>query len=493
MAFVGNRRALLTQSFGDLTPRFYDMFDGPSADYRVPANIRTGLSSSTMTGGGFAVEQEYPVTGSLGATTLTCSNATLVGGMGSNPFSAAILLPSGVAFEALVMSNNGSNTLTLGYALPYAVPSGSILTSLYDDTAGQHRTKVGTRAWIQKILGRDARYTRRMNGQTGINRQTEPNPVGAPDWVKNATLAAYAGGTTNGINGFSDTDAAQNIVQTGSPARAARPASHACGTYFGMPTVGCGAETSGSLPSGGGYMELYPQIEPGTTQDAGSAGLVEIWVTNAAAVERKVASVAFGRFLQKVTADFEAGDVSYRISVTRTDNGLAWRLRLLEFRVFASGLRGLPIRPNARVLLLSDSWGAYYNGLAATELQTQLPGCQVFNRSLGGMTTRWARDWLTTYVAETAATDVIVTQCVNDLNTQTGNYTKPDGTTAPLSMGDTLTERTANWIAAIGEIAALARTARVRLHFVMPSGTASQSQAQNLANAASSLYASNLG
>jgi hypothetical protein len=60
-------------------------------------------------------------------------------------------------------------------------------------------------------------------------------------------------------------------------------------------------------------------------------------------------------------------------------------------------------------------------------------------------------------------------------------------------MGTTLAERTAIWIATIGEIATLARTARVRLHVVMPSGTASGTQAQSLANAASLLYASNLG
>lgn len=469
-------------------PYLYDMFDGPGADYRVPANIRAGLSSSTYASGGYLVEQQYPVTGSQGAMILTCSNSALVAGMGSAPWSGAILLADGVtAIEVLIMSSDGTSTLNLAYPLPVAVPEGSILTSLYDVALGQHRTKVGTLAWTQKAFGRNARYTRRLNSPTGINRQTNPNPIGAPKWIKNAVLAAWVG-TVNGVNGFAATDEPRNIINGGTPLRPVRPASHACGTYAGMPSVGCGLVTSGALPAGGGFVELYPEIVPGTAEDIGSAGEVSIWFTDKAGVERLAATTPFGRVISKTQAVFAADDVSYRIEAKRVDNGLAWWLRLLELRIFASARSGPVIPAGAKVTLMCDSWGAWYDGLAATELQRLLPGRTIVNHSLGGMTMAWVLAWLDHYITLDGATDIVINQAINDLNPQAGTFLKPDGTSAPLSMGATTEERTANWIAAIGQAAAICQARGVRLHLIMPSGTASNSQAQGLVNAASSLY-----
>lgn len=482
--------SILEETVGVSYDYFYDMFDGPGAEYRTPSNLRTGLSSSTYTTGGFLVEQQYPVTGTSGSLTLTCSNSGLVAGMGSAPWAGAILLADGVtAIEVLILSNDGTSILNLAYPLPKEVLNGSILTSLYDAAFGQHRTRIGTIAWIQKFLNRESFVTKRIgNIVGGINRQTDPNPIGPPKWSKNSVLNAWAGGTVNGISGFSDTDNALNIVSGGTITRPIRPASHACGSYGGMPSVGCGLITNGSLPKGTGFIELYPSIIPGTIEDVNSQGEVNVWFTDNNGVERLAFSKTFNRVLTKIQSTFLDNDVSYRIEVKRIDNGLAWSLRVLEFRIFSSKRIGSNIPSGAKIVFMGDSWGAWYDGVAATELKRLIPVSRVSNRSVPGMTMNWVLAWLEYYISSEGATDIIINQSINDLNSQVSSFLKPDGSSAPLSMGSTATEREENWINAIKQAVKICKDRNVRLHVIMPSGTASQSQAQNLANAASNLY-----
>ena len=471
-----------------LSPLLVERFSTGGSDYRVPANVRTGLPATTMTGGGYLYAHIYPVTGTQGDSHLTCSDAGLAAGLGGAPWSGTLKLPDGAILDILIKGDDGAGRIDLWRPLPLDVPAGSELVSTYENANGQHRTQYGNRAEAQKLAAEEIRYAQRVDVHAGVNYLTAPN--GAQTiFAKNASLASVSF-NTNGISSAGPLNlSARNIVDATHPP--ARPgginALLGRGIRVGLRDAGHGLTGTGDLPDAAGFVELYPEIKPGTVATDASLGRVRVYVSSPAG-ERLVAETMFDRLLTRVRADFEAADTSYRIEVEKVDSDVAWDLGIAEFRVFSAPASGAIFPTGSKIVCLMDSWGAFHNGAFADELATRLPGRTVVNHSLGGMTIKWALAWFDEYVVQEGASHCIVNFCINDANAQAGSFLKPDGSSEPLSMGATSDERRTNWLLALSELSSLAFAAGVRLVILMPPGTASQSQAQNLQAWSAGIY-----
>src|SRR5699024_10311436 len=77
--------------------------------------------------------------------------------------------------------------------------------------------------------------------------------------------------------------------------------------------------------------------------------------------------------------------------------------------------------PHSRLVYLGDSWGEYHNRAVSRELSRLLTGdsgttVEVFNDSVGGMTSKWGMAWFEEYVIKNRPTHVIIEFFTNDLN-----------------------------------------------------------------------------
>ena len=94
--------------------------------------------------------------------------------------------------------------------------------------------------------------------------------------------------------------------------------------------------------------------------------------------------------------------------------------------------------PHSRAVYLGDSWGEYHNRAVSRELSRLLTRdsgttVDVFNDSVGGMTSKWGMAWFEEYVIKNRPTHVIIEFFTNDLNSIANslpyNYLAPDGQT----------------------------------------------------------------
>ncbi|AYW44454.1 BppU family phage baseplate upper protein [Tetragenococcus koreensis] len=96
------------------------------------------------------------------------------------------------------------------------------------------------------------------------------------------------------------------------------------------------------------------------------------------------------------------------------------------------------IPPHSRVVYLGDSWGEFQNRAISREMSRLLTKdsgttVEVFNDSVGGMTSKWGIAWFEEYVIKNKPTHVIIEFFTNDLNSVGNshpyNYVAPDGQT----------------------------------------------------------------
>ena len=96
------------------------------------------------------------------------------------------------------------------------------------------------------------------------------------------------------------------------------------------------------------------------------------------------------------------------------------------------------IPPHSRLVYLGDSWGEFHNRAVSRELSRLLTRdsgttVEVFNDSVGGMTSKWGMAWFEEYVIKNRPTHVIIEFFTNDLNSISNSlpydYVAPDGQT----------------------------------------------------------------
>lgn len=454
----------------NLTPIYIETRDTGLAS-KSPDNLRTGQPSTVDTGGGYTNELSIAVTGTKGSTVLTATaaDASKVAALGTNRFAAVLNRDDGNDdFFATVMSNNGTNQITL--RRPLAANFSGTISAKYDAVLGQHLTRAGTRAYVQHAL--------KVNGATGgrggilAGTWDALPPTYNQAWQPNAALVAY--GKLN---------SPAPIVRTEQTLQTVHNILSPVDFIELFPYVASGGVMTGTHKSGhGSTATIYTGRKPSTvefytsalrTGESGVGYNLRVIVTGDGVT---LYDSTHDAFMTRVVVPATGFD---KITVNVTNNNTTdtpYNIYLTNLMVREAGTSGKIGR--GKVVVLGDSWGAFYDGALGKALARKT-GSTVVTNSLGGTTTDWALDWFDQYVIAENPDEVWIHFFTNDANQTQLTYTAPDGSTKPLwPAGLTLDQAMARWRQNIQTLIFRAQQAGIRPVIFMPGGTASESQSQ---------------
>ncbi|MBF4578972.1 hypothetical protein [Frigoribacterium sp. VKM Ac-2530] len=452
----------------DLAPVYIEARDTGLA-VKSPDNLRTGLPTTTATGGGYASEMSIAVTGTKGSKTLTSSEPSKVAGLGTNRFAAVLNRASGTDdFFVTVMGNDGASAITLRRAL--AADFTGTLSAKYDAVSGQHLTQAATRAYAQHAL--------RANGATsargGILSGTwdaQP-PTYNQAWQPNAALVAF--GKVNSAAPIVRTEqgvqATHNVI---SPVDFVElhPCVAASGVMTGTHKAGHGSEATiytGRKPAA---LEFYTAAY--RASESGIAYTIKVTVTGDGVT---LYDQTHDAFMTRVNVPVTGFD-KIVVSVTNANStDTIYNLFMSNLLVREAGTSGKVGR--GKVVLLGDSWGAFYDGALGKAVAAKT-GSTVVTRALGGTTTDWALDWFDTYVLAEKPDECWIHFFTNDANQTQLTYTAPDGSTKPLwPAGLSLDQAMLRWRQNLLTLIYRCQQAGIRPVIFVPGGTASEAQTQ---------------
>lgn len=437
----------------------------------APENVRSGLPTTLMPGGGYAEEMEITVTGVKGSNVLTTAETSKVSGLGSSGFDASITSDGGVSSFVICLGHNGSTEIYLRD--PLAADFSGVFCSRIDNALGQHLTQSATKA-LAGLAARADGVTSARGGIIDGVWTDRPGTYYSGVWSKNAALTAY--GVSNSAapivqsNIFGITTSANvwgNLDQM-----PVRPISlSGRGIIVGTHLAGHGVDGVVNLQGKGAVVEFWTGAYRGPSVDLTST-------------EISVVLKADGVVLSDTTTDhilrrhqfFVSGADQVTIELTNLDGGI-YNIEVGQLTAREAGYGGKLIPSTAKVACFGDSWFAFYDGLFAREL-AKITGAKVDNYALGGMTTFWALSWFDTYI-KGKGYDVVVlnffTNDGNDLSAQT--FTDPDGNEQPRwPSGLTPDEALQLWIDNMQVLCTLIQAEGARPVIMGPLGTQKNAQ-----------------
>ena len=465
---IGSGSGSASSSSPDIAPIFIETRDTGLA-VKSPDNLRTGLPTTTSTGGGYASELAIAVTGTKGSKVLTSSEPSKVAGLGTNRFAAVLNRSNGADdFFVTVMSNDGTSQITLRRAL--AADFAGTLSAKYDAVLGQHLTQAATKAYVQHAL----RANGATSGRGGILAGTwdaQP-PTYNQAWQPNAALVAYGkiNSATPIIRTEQTTQSTHNILSTVDFLEL-HPCVASSGVQTGTHKLGHGSEATiytGRKPAA---LEFYT-----SALRSGESGVTYTLRATVIADGVTLYDREHDAFLTRVNVPVSGFD---KVTVSVTNNNSTdtpYALYLSNLLVREAGSSGKVGR--GKVVVLGDSWGAYYDGALGKAIASKA-GSTVVTKALGGTTTDWALDWFDSYVLPEKPDECWIHFFTNDANQTTGTYVAPDGTTKPLwPSGLTSDQSMARWRQNLLTLIFRCQQAGIRPVIFMPGGTASESQMQ---------------
>lgn len=455
--------------------------------YTVPANVRTavpadlrGLTFSLAEGGGFRHEMAVPVTGVKGSRELTAAAeaADLVAGFGANPWAGVLNAADGSEdIFVEVMSHDGVSQIVLNEPLPFDFAG--TLCSRYDDVGGIHLTQGGTRAMVQLLARATGALTAR--GRVWAAADWRTPPAAETIWAKNAALAAYGESDSAApivqTKLFRET-AADNIVSGGVPVR---PYPSPGGIYVGTHAAGHGAD--GTLTAGRDGLVL--SFTTGAWRPLTTLGGVEFAVSVKDAEGRTIYEAVCSEVLRRHTLILPRAG-TYTVSTENLDGGV-YNINATDLTLREPGPEGRLIRQRQRVVLGSDSWFHFYDGLAARVMEEKT-GAEVVNVSKSGMTTEYHLARHAGDVAPLAPDIVIRGLLLNDYSYAAGAamqyFEDLNGDEQPLWPAEAvgLEVGLEHWVSNTERLIALDAQCGAQTVMFFVGGTASQASAQTIAD-----------
>lgn len=470
----------------DKRPAFVETFVPIHSVPYVPANIATYQTGTDPSGGGGQLSQfTLTVTaGAAGALSATVAESAIVSGIGATNWPCVVEYTDGTHGFNIVKDGSGS-TVNLRFALEKAA---AFISPTWDAALGQHMTKRGYRALADLVYDQRASFCTATRF-VGAGCFTNQPPAYQQLFAANAALAAYGVVNVNNVvSGMVADTLTGNLVDTAGCL--SRTAVAPMGVTTGVHATGHGVTGTIAVNRQRGFIETHvftSAIGSSTPTQRGSATLNAYGIVGGA--EYLIYTKAFADFTERVLIPFDGYD-SVRLEAVAVSN-YAFFIRLMDTKAWLSESGDSPlVGKNSKVVTMGDSWFAYYGttdgavstglGAFSQRLQDRMRADSgtgiVKNKSRGGMTTEWALAWFDTYVLPEKPDQVIFNFFTNDANTTSATATFVDPTGA--TVNNRITDSN-HWRANIAKLAAKCERAGIQPIFILPSGTASTSQAQN--------------
>lgn len=407
------------------------------------------------------------VSGVVGDKKITCTINSAVSGAGNSSWPCVLENEDGTYDVNLVVGEAVAGTFPL--ALPIKKTPVAI-TSRWDQAQGQHMTVTGTRAYAEHAysqLTNICTATQMVGPWLGA---LQP-PVYQGLWSLNAASVAYGRVVINGVaTELLAETSERNSVNNGRLSRLSRDPGE---ITIGVHEQGQGGVATWTTDGRKGYVEIFActRAGPQTLSQRGSATLKIIGVLNGS--EYVIKEENLTDELVRVVCPYSGFDTL--MARFESTSGYPFTLSLNKSVCWVSEEScGRIIDKDAKIVTFGDSWFGYYEGEFSKHLQRQMrkDGGKgvVVNRGYGGMTTRFALDWLDTYVINEPG----VKQCIfhfftNDLNNLGGaTYLDPNGVAKPLNVNSRY-----ELVANLRKLASRCEQAGIQPIIIMPAGKAS--------------------
>jgi hypothetical protein len=407
-------------------------------------NSFNGIDNSAPTAAGIPADSigqldlEYTVSGAAGAASLTISAGDQSKGTGQ--------------WGGVIQHDDGTyglytvNSLAAGVCSMYPALRATVTAQTLRNSGGavngQHYTLPGYKALARSIFARTKgdcyrnRYVAKWTAADGAKA----------DWTE-------TGGMTSGQFSFSTSNASTTLGWTGRGNKAIQ------GTPT-SPYTGKGLTKTFAIGGAGGFMEAF--VSCWKTPEGFAPFRVKLVIDG---VTISNASYDSNSGLKRVIIPYSGG-TSAVLTVTRDDEtagGYSLRIGDVTFWSYdrAETWTNPVIDKNANVVVLGDSWSAFYANGLGTELQAAITGAggtgTVSTVALSGQTAEWGLANFDALVAPLAPAQVVVEFFTNDKNSfGAANYGR--------------------WLIAMYQIGLKCQAIGARPIFVMPQPTQSFSQ-----------------
>jgi hypothetical protein len=420
-------------------PRRFPLYVETVADFNTgAAGLPNGYASHPIAGAA-GYELDLTVTGAQGVTTLTVSAGTVADAQGV--WAAVIQHDDGSWDVYSVTTTNRTNTVSIKPPLHKAVTSGT-LANLHDAVNGQHFTPNGYRALAAHVWSypgwkayRDTYIAQSVETDPGNGKWTEINGIPGPWFVCNQLANAF--GSANPLASW----------------WMARNTSFCLGAASANGSQG--VEWTQDLGGKTGYVDSYIAADTGT-----APAHVTVIIDGTTKLDKDV----YG--LERIAVQFTkatSGTIRYTFPTGDGGQSTKYRLGTTTWRELPDVVPSSLFSTGAKVVYVGDSWGVFYSGLGPSTLGDYLAtiGGSLVNVAVGGMQASWAQANFDTLITANAPDVVVIEFFVNDYN----------------ALGDAGVD---TWRARIYDLANRCLALGIQPVIIMPTGTASPSQAQGL-------------